>query len=128
MRSNLRVLLALLLSPAAAEAQTLSSGLWRGVLSLPDAPLLVTVVAARPEGKLTLEIRPEGAPSYGLGGVREDCHRVRFRWALGAGTEFECTLSGREDGRFEGYCEDTVRGGDGRFLRVALAIWPDRPR
>lgn len=122
------LLLALVVSPAISHAQTLTPGVWRGVLSLPEAPVLVTVVAARPEGKLTLEIRPEGAPSYGLGSVREDRHRVRFRWALGAGTEFECTLSGREDGRFEGHCEDTVRGGDGKFLRVALAIWPDRPR
>ena len=128
MRKHLIILLALLLTPASSKAQTLTPGVWRGVLSLPDAPVLVTVVAAKPEGRLTLEIRPEGAPSYGLGGVREDRHRVRFRWVLGAGTEFECTLSGRQDGRFEGHCEDMVRGGDGKFLRVALAIWPDPPR
>jgi len=121
------LLLTLLLAPGIAGAQTLSPGLWRGVLSLPDAPVLVILVAARHDDKLALEIRPEGAPSYGLGSIREDRHRLRFRWALGAGTTFECTLSHRDDGRFEGHCEDTVRGADGKFLRVALTIWPDTP-
>jgi hypothetical protein len=119
------VLLALLLAPMSLGAQTLAPGLWRGVLSFPDAPILVTLTAARTKGKLTLELRPEGAPASGLGSIREERHRVRFRWALGGGTEFECTLSGRDDGRFEGHCADTVRGSDGKFLRVALAIWPD---
>ncbi|MDZ4259076.1 MAG: hypothetical protein U0974_01350 [Gemmatimonadales bacterium] len=124
MRRHHLLLLALLLAPAAAQAQTLTSGVWRGVLSLPEAPVLVTVVAARPEGKLTLEIRPEGAPSYGLGGIREERHRVRFRWALGGGTEFECLLSGRDDGRFEGFCDDIRRGADGTLLKVPLSLFP----
>lgn len=127
MKFHLAAMLALVVTPTVAATQTISPGVWRGVLSLPDAPVLVTVVAERAAGKLSLEIRPDGAPSFGLGSVREDRHRLRFRWALGAGTEFECTLSGRDDGRFEGYCEDRVRGGDGKFLRVALAIWPDPP-
>jgi hypothetical protein len=122
-------LLLVLACPAMLPAQTLTPGTWRGALAFPEGePILVAMVVTREKGKLRLEIRPEGAPSYGLANVRERDHRVSFRWALGGGTEFECTLSGREDGRFEGHCEDTVRGRDGKFLRVALALWPDRPR
>lgn len=111
--------------PAALGGQTLAVGRWHGVLSLPDAPVLVTVIANRAKERLTLEIRPEGGPAYGLGSIREDRRRIRFRWALGGGTEFECALSGREDGRVEGFCEDTVRGADGKFLKVPLALWRD---
>ncbi len=95
-------LIALMLVRGVSLAQTLTPGAWRGVLSLPDAPVLLAVVAARADGKLTMEIRPSGAPSYGLGSIREERRRVRLRWAIGAGTEFECTLVGRDDGRFEG--------------------------
>lgn len=122
------LLLGGMLVPGICPAQGFTPGFWRGVLELPDAPVLVTLLATRTEGRLALEIRPEGAPAYGLGSIREERHRLRFRWALGAGAEFECTLSGRDDGRFEGHCEDTVRGGDGKFLKVALALWPDSPR
>jgi hypothetical protein len=118
-------LLLVLTCPAMLPAQTLIPGTWRGVLALPEGePIVVAMLVTRVEGKLLLEIRPDGAPTYGLANVRERGHRVSFRWALGGGTEFECSLSSREDGRFEGHCEDTVRGRDGKFLRVPLTLFP----
>lgn len=113
------------LVPTLLGAQTLSPGIWRGVFELPGGePIVVAVTVERSEGKLRLSIRPDGAPSTGLGAIREERHRVRFRWALGGGTEFECTLSGRDDGRFEGFCEDVHRGADGTILKVPLSIFP----
>ncbi len=120
-----RLLLIALSCPVLLGAQTLTPGTWRGVLALPEGePIVVAMVVEREKGKLYLEIRPDGAPAYGLANVRERDHRVSFRWALGAGTAFTCTLSGRDDGRFEGFCEDLVRGADGKFLRVPLSLFP----
>lgn len=121
----LPLLLAALWCPALLGAQTLTPGTWRGVLALPAGdPIVVALLVERVQGKLLLEIRPDGAPAYGLASVRERDHRVSFRWALGGGTEFACTLTGREDGRFEGFCDDLVRGADGKFLRVPLTLFP----
>lgn len=114
-----------LLVPTLLGAQTLTPGIWRGVFELPGgAPIVVAVAVERPAGKLLLTITPEGSPGYGLGSIKEDRHRVSFRWALGAGTEFECTLSGRDDGRFEGFCDDIRRGADGSLLKVPLSLFP----
>ncbi len=113
-----------LLFPTRLPGQTLAIGNWRGSLRLPDDDsLTVTLTAARVKDRMQLDIRAASGLSWGLGSLRERPGRVDFSWALDSPEPLLCRISFRRADLWEGYCDDTVRGADGKFLRLLLTIW-----
>jgi hypothetical protein len=118
-----RLLLATLLLPAALSAQALGLGRWPGRLILPgDDTLAVRVDASRPKDRLLLDVTAASGVNWSMGSVKEKPRRLEFTWALDSPRPMLCTLSHRSDVRWEGYCDDTARGADGKFLRLFVVL------
>lgn len=104
-------------------AQSLDTGTWNGMLEWPDGDsALVTVTASRDDGHLAIAVRSSLPMAWDLGGIREEPGRLRFAWALDGPDPLLCDLTYRRQDRWEGRCDDTVRGADGRLLRLLLTL------
>jgi hypothetical protein len=57
-----------------------------------------------------------------MGNVRSDSTRLRFAWALDGPQPMDCDLSRRSAVYWEGFCEDRVRGSDGKFARMLVTL------
>jgi hypothetical protein len=112
------------LGAAQLRGQQLTTGAWHGMLWLgDDDSVAVTATVKRPTGKLQIDIRAPTGLDWGMGHVRERPGRVDFSWALDRPQPLLCRLAARSERRWEGYCEDMVRGADGRFLRLLFSVW-----
>lgn len=116
-------LLASTLATAPLAAQRLGVGEWPVVLVMSDGDSVrLTLTATRVRNRLRLDVAAPSGLAWGLGDVREDSARVRFSWALDRPTPMACTLAYRRADYWEGYCDDRLRGADGKFLRLFLAV------
>lgn len=116
-------LFGLLAFPALLGAQTLPTGAWPGHLEFPDGDSVgVTFTVDREKGTTRIDVASANGTNWGLGSINEKKGRIAFTWAIDSPTPMQCELSHRSDRSWDGRCDDTVRGTDGKFLRLLVAL------
>ena len=117
------VLLALSASAAPIAAQSISPGRWPATLHFAERDsALATFQISLERNRLMIDATTSTGNNWGMGNVRADSTRLRFTWALDGPQPMQCDLSRRSEAYWEGYCEDRVRGADGKFARILVTL------
>jgi hypothetical protein len=105
------------------HAQSIELGRWPATLHFEDRDsALATFEVSQERNRLLIDATTATGNNWGMGNVRADSTRLRFTWALDGPQPMQCQLSRRSALYWEGYCEDRVRGNDGKFARILVTL------
>lgn len=104
-------------------AQSIAVGRWPATLHFAERDsALATFDVSLQRNRLLIDVTTPMGNNWGMGNVRADSTRLRFTWALDGPQPMDCDLSRRSDVYWEGFCEDRVRGNDGKFARMLVTL------
>jgi hypothetical protein len=114
----------LLLGAAAAlPGQAITPGRWPATLLFAERDsALATFDISLDRRRTLIDVTTPSGNNWGMGNVRSDSTRLRFAWALDGPQPMDCDLSRRSAVYWEGFCEDRVRGSDGKFARMLVTL------
>lgn len=109
-----------------ASGQAIAPGRWPATLHFADRDSVLATFEVSVERRRTMiDVTTPTGNNWGMGNVRADSTRLRFSWALDGPQPMQCDLSRRSDVYWEGYCEDRVRGADGKLARILVTLKRD---
>jgi hypothetical protein len=114
--------LTFLLAPPLAS-QSIALGRWPATLHFADRDsALATFEVSIDRNRTMIDATTATGNNWSMGDVRADSTRLRFTWALDGPQPMQCELSRRSGVYWEGFCEDRVRGNDGKFARMLVTL------